>query len=444
MAAIRAAQLGLRGAVVEKEEVGGLCLNWGCIPSKALLKNAEVLETLHRAGEFGITFDNLQVDMGKAIDRSRQVVDRMVKGVHYLLKKNKIDFIRGEGYLSSPNQVEVRSTGQTLNTDNVIIATGARPKAIPQLPVDGHRVITSREALELREVPSSIAIIGGGATGVEFAYFYRAYGARVTLIEMMPHLLPNEDEEIAQLLEKAFDKKGIEVLSGTIVETLEERDGHILLSLSSSGDQKQGEYDYVLVAVGMQGNVDGMGLEELGVGVEKGFIKIDDHMTTNVSGIYAIGDVTGKTLLAHVASAQGHVVAEAIAGRDTVALNYENMPRATYCQPQVASLGLTEAQAVAQGHQIKVGRFPFRANGKALGIGEPEGMVKIVADAQYGDIVGAHLIGHEVTEMLAELSLAKTLEATPLEIGNTVHAHPTLSEALKEAALDVDNEAIHM
>ncbi|MEE9324232.1 MAG: FAD-dependent oxidoreductase, partial [Dehalococcoidia bacterium] len=213
---------------------------------------------------------------------------------------------------------------------------------------------------------------------------------------------------------------------------------------SSSSDQKQGEYNYVLVAVGMQGNVDGMGLEELGVEVEKGFIKIDDHMTTNVSGIYAIGDVTGKTLLAHVASAQGHIVAEAIAGRDTVALNYENMPRATYCQPQVASLGLTEAQAVAQGHQIKVGRFPFRANGKALGIGEPEGMVKIVADAQYGDIVGAHLIGHEVTEMLAELSLAKTLEATPLEIGNTVHAHPTLSEVLKEAALDVDNEAIHM
>ncbi|MEE9198717.1 MAG: dihydrolipoyl dehydrogenase [Dehalococcoidia bacterium] len=444
VAAIRAAQLGLKAAVVEKEEVGGLCLNWGCIPSKALLRNAEVLSLMKRADEFGISFDNLTFDYSKAVDRSRQVVRRLVGGLKSLLKKHKIDVLSGEATLASANKVEVNPSGQALEADNIIIATGAVNNVLKPLPVDGDRVLSTREALELKTVPPRIAIVGGGAAGVEFAYLYATYGSQVTLIELLPHLLPNEEEEISLLLEKAFAKQGIKAMTGSRVEAADWSDGVGTLTVASSDGEARVECDYVLVAVGMEGNVGGLGLEELGVEMERGFIAIDDKMATNIPGIYAIGDVTGHTLLAHTAFAQGEIAAETIAGRPIGSLVYQNIPRATYCQPQVASVGLTEAQAKEAGHQVKVGRFPFLASGKAQALGDSEGLIKIVAGAEYGEILGAHMIGSDVTELLGELSVAQALDATVEDLGAAVHPHPTLSEALKEAAMAVDGRAIHI
>jgi len=444
VAAIRAAQLGLRTAVVERDAVGGICLNWGCIPSKALLKNAEVLGYMRRAKEFGITFDNLRWDMGKAIDRSRQVVNRLTKGVEFLLKKNKVDLFIGTGYVTSPNQVEVQADGRKLTTKNILVATGARSRNLPGLTIDGKSVITSREALELRDMPESIVIVGAGATGVEFAYIYQMYGSHVTLLEMMPHVLPLEDEEISKALEESFAKHGIKMRTETRVDGIDIVDGKVTLRATTPKGPEQMICDKVLVAVGVQANSDGMGLEALGVETNRGFLKRDERMATNVPGIYAIGDVTGPPLLAHVASHQGKIAVEAMAGQETPAIDYEMMPRCTYCLPQVASMGITEAEAIKRGHQVKVGRFPFRAIGKAIAIGETEGLVKIVTDAKHGELLGAHMIGPEVTEMLAELSLAKASELTASEIGELVHAHPTLSEALMEAALDVDGSAIHV
>ncbi|MFQ6013812.1 MAG: dihydrolipoyl dehydrogenase [Anaerolineae bacterium] len=445
VAAIRAAQLGLETALVEKDKVGGVCLNWGCIPTKSLLRNAEVLSLLRRSHQFGITVDKLEYDFGQAVDRSRRVSGRLVKGIQFLLKKNKVDLVEGEGYLTAEDQIEVRPDGQKLKAKNVILATGARPRSLPGLEIDGEQVLTSRQALELKEVPSSIIIVGGGPIGLEFAYIYQTYGSQVTVVEMLPHLLPLEDVEISELLEKAVAKQGMEVLTNTRVEEIKREKDKVTVIVSSDDEgERKIEGEKVLVAIGVQPNSENLGLESLGVAVERGYIAIDDRMATNVPGLYAIGDVTGKMPLAHVASAQGVVVVEAMVGRETGSLVYENMPRCTYCQPQVASLGLTEAQAKERGYEVKIGRFPFRANGKALALADYEGMVKIVADAEYGEILGAHLIGPEVTDMIAEVGLAKTLEATPLEIGRTVHAHPTLSEALMEAALAAEGEAIHI
>jgi len=444
VAAIRAAQLGLKAAVVERESVGGVCLNWGCIPTKTLLRNAEVLATVRGAAAFGVTFENLKFDYARAQARSRQVASRLVKGVEFLLKKNKVDLVQGEASLAAANRVEVKPSGQTLETKNIIIATGARPSTVPSLPIDGQQVLTSREVLELKEVPAALVVVGAGAIGVEFACLFRTYGSDVTLVEMLPHALPLEDEEISVLLEQALAKEGIRVMTKTKVEGLQKDAEKVRVQVSSPEGPKEVVGDKVLVAIGVRPNSEGLGLDKLGIATQRGFIGIDDKMRTNVPGIYAIGDVTGKLLLAHVASHMGVVAAEAIAGKETHALVYHDMPRCTYTRPQVASIGLTEAQAKEKGHTVKVGKFPFRANGKALAIAEHEGLVKIVSHAKYGEILGVHLIGPEVTEMISEISLAKTLEATPAEIGKTVHPHPTLSETLMEAALAVEGMAIHI
>ncbi|MSQ22767.1 MAG: dihydrolipoyl dehydrogenase [Dehalococcoidia bacterium] len=444
VAAIRAGQLGLKTAVGERDELGGICLNWGCIPTKALLRNAEVVELLHRAGEFGISFDNLQIDYGKAVDRSRKVVSTLTRGVAGLLRKNKVEHIKGEARFRDAHMLEVSPSGRAITASNIIIATGTRPRSIPGLQVDGQRLITSREALELRQVPQRIAIIGGGATGAEFAYLYNAYGAEVTIVEMLPHLLPNEDEEISLLLERSFTRQGIKFLTGARVKAATKATDMVRLEVEQKGETTPLEAEQVLVAVGVQANSDGLGLERIGVTLERGNIKVDGSMATNVPGVYAIGDVTGILLLAHVAQAQGVLAVERIAGKDSPALNYEMMPKATYCHPQVTSFGLTEKQAIERGHEVKVGRFPFQASGKAQAIGDVEGMVKVVADKAYGELLGVHMIGPDVTEMLGEMSLARLLEGTTREVGWLVHSHPTLSEALKEAALDADGQAIHI
>ena len=444
VAAIRAGQLGLKTAVVERDELGGVCLNWGCIPSKALLRNAEVLNLINHADEFGITVEGVRHDFGAAIDRSRGVVKRLTDGVGFLLKKNKVDQLKGSGSLLDTQTVQLQESGQTFTTDKVIIATGARTRQLPRLPIDREMVITSREALELREVPSRVVIIGGGATGVEFAYLYRAYGAEVTVVEILPRLVPLEDEEVSRHLERSFSKQGIQYLAGAEVENVTVDGDVARVSVTKDGAESVLECEKVLVAVGVQGNIDGIGLEEAGVATERGFVTIDDRMETNVPGIFAIGDVTGKLLLAHVASAQGVTAVEHIAGLDPPPLDYELMPKAIYCKPQVASFGITEAQARERGHAVKVGKFPLVASGKALALGESEGMVKLVVDAEIGEVLGAHMIGAEVTELLGELSLARLLEGTTTELGWLVHPHPTISETLKEAALAADGQAIHI
>ena len=444
VAAIRASQLGLKTAIVEGAEVGGVCLNWGCIPSKALIRNAEVVSLFKRASDFGISADNVTFDFSQAIDRSRQVVTQLTSGVSFLLNKNGVEFVQGYGVLKDRNTIELKDGGQTLSADNIIVATGARPRAVPSLPIDGQVVITSREALETRQVPNRVVIVGAGATGAEFAYVWHAYGAEVTLVEMLPRIVPNEDAEISGQLERHFNSHGIATMTGTSVDEVRLNGASATLTLSGASGTSTIECDKVLVAIGMQGNVDGIGLEGVGVATERGFIAIGDHMETNVPGVYAIGDVTGQLLLAHVASAQGVTAVEHIAGLEPPALDYELMPRATYCNPQVASFGLTEAQAIERGHEIKVGRFPLSASGKALGLGEPVGLVKLVLDADIGDILGAHMIGPEVAELLGELGMAKLLESTNKELGWLVHPHPTISEAIKEAALDADREAIHV
>ncbi len=443
VAAIRAAQLGLRTAVVEREELGGVCLNWGCIPSKALLRNAEVLSLLHRAGEFGFEFDNLRVDYSKAVDRSRSVVDRNTKGIAYLLRKNKVDHISGEASLRDGQTIEVSPDGRVLKAKNVILATGARPRSIPSLPIDGEVVMTSRHALALRQLPESVVIVGGGAVGMEFAYLYNAYGVKVTVVEVLPRIVPNEDEEISKALERALSRDGVTFNTGSRVTQLTHANGGVRLSLESDGGAAEIDCDKVLVAIGVQPNVEDMGLERLGVAMDRGMVQVDDGMATNVPGIYAIGDVTGKLPLAHVASAQGVAAVETIAGVETQPLDYVNMPRATYCVPQVASFGLTEQQARDQGYGVKVGKFHFKASGKAAAIGETAGLVKLVVEEKYGEVLGAHMVGPEVTEMLAGLSIARLLEGTTLELGWMVYSHPTLSEAVKEAALAAEGRAVH-
>ena len=444
VAAIRAAQLGLSTAVVERDELGGVCLNWGCIPSKSLLKNAEILSLIHRGEEFGFYFDNLRVDYAKAIDRSRGVVDRNTKGIAFLLRKNKVEHIKGEASLRDSHTLEIAPEGRVVRAKNVILATGARARSIPALPIDGERVMTSRHALELKQLPSSVIIVGAGATGMEFAYLYNAYGVKVTVVELLPRVVPNEDEEISHELERALSREGITFMTGAGVTEMTPIEGGSRLKVESSNQVTEIEGEKVLVAIGVQANTEGLGLDSVGVATERGFIQADDNMSTNVPGIYAIGDVTGKLLLAHVASAQGVMAAETISGVESQPLDYVNMPRATYCIPQVASFGLTEQQAREQGYGVKIGKFPFQASGKAVAIAETAGTVKLVVDEKYGELLGAHLIGPEVTELLAELSMARLLEGTTHELGWMVYSHPTLSEVLKEAALDADGGAIHI
>ncbi len=444
VAAIRASQLGLRVGLVERDNLGGICLNWGCIPTKALLKNASVIDLFNHAKNFGIQVEKFSADFGAAIDRSRVVSNRLVKGVEFLMKKNKIEVIKGEATLTARDRVEVKPGGQKLIAKNIILATGARPISIPGLPIDGKDVITYREALELRELPSPIAIVGAGPIGMEFAYVYRAYGADVTVVEMLPHLLPKEDAEVSLELEKAMQKFGVKFRVNTKVESAQKVGRKVRLKVSAEGKTEEIEAQKVLAAISVTPNSENLGLEALGVKMTRGAIDVDDKLQTNVAGIYAIGDVTMKLALAHVGSAQGVIAAEAIAGKETRPLDLNNVPRCTYCNPQVASLGLTEAQAKEAGHEIKVGKFAFRNNGKALGLDEYDGFVKLVVDKKYGEILGAHMIGPEVTDLTGELSLAKSMELTPMELAHAVHAHPTLTEVIAEAALDSMGQAIHI
>ena len=444
VAAIRAGQLGLKTAIIESGDLGGVCLNWGCIPSKALLKNAEVVSYFNRADEFGLKMDNFSADFSVAIDRSRKVVDRNTKGVAFLLNKNKVDHIQGTGKIIGAGKVEVDPNGTVIEARDIIISTGARPRTIPPLPVDGHKIITSRESIVLKDLPSSIVIVGGGAIGVEFAYIYKMYGVDVTIVEALPRLVPNEDEDISAQLERSFKRHRIEIMTGSSVIGADTSGSGVKVTVEKDGAQQILDCDQVLVAIGIQPNVEDIGLETVGIATDRTGIVVDEKMATNVAGIYAIGDVNGKMPLAHVASAQAAIAVETIAGLETQSLDYVYMPRATYCMPQIASFGLTEAEARAQGKDINVGVFNVQANGKALAMGEGSGLIKLVVDAKYGELLGGHMIGPEVTELLGELSMTRILEGTVLELGWAVHAHPSLSEVLKEAALGAQGRTIHM
>ncbi|GIK09165.1 MAG: dihydrolipoyl dehydrogenase [Anaerolineaceae bacterium] len=449
VAAIRAAQLKQKVAIVDKQWLGGVCLNVGCIPSKSLLKNAEVAHTLRERGkEFGFSFENLKLDYGVAVKRSRSNSDRLTKGVGFLMKKNGIAVFMGEARLSGPSAVTVTDKDgkrTDLAAKNIIVATGASAAVPGAWKTDGEKVVTYLEAIVQDKLPKSVVVIGSGAIGVEFSTVWSSYGVDVTIVEMLPRLVPLEDEEISKELEKEFKKRGVKALTGHKVESVEATKTGVKVKVSAAGKETTLEADQALVAIGFRPNSKGLGLEEVGVKIsERGFVEVNEKMQTNVPNIYAIGDVTGKLMLAHVGSAMGIVAAEVIAGAETVTLDYEMMPRATYCQPQIASFGLTEAQAKERGYSVKVGRFPFQANGKALGLGDYAGFVKIVMDEKYGEILGAHMIGPEVTELLPELTLAHMMELTPHEIARNVHAHPTISEAIMEAAHGASGQAIHI
>ena len=447
--AIRAAQLGLKTAIVDKQWLGGVCLNVGCIPSKALLKNADVAHTLRERGkEFGFSMENLTLDYSVAVKRSRQVSERLVKGVGFLMKKNNIDVHMGAASVRARDTVVVTDKeGKTneLKTKHIVVATGASVAVPPGWTIDGQKIVTYLEAILQEKLPKSVVVIGAGAIGVEFATIWHSYGVEVTIVEMLPRIIPLEDEEASEELAKALKRKKINLLPGHRVLGIQATESGVQVKVASEQGEKTLEAEQALVAIGFKPNGRGLGLEEVGVKLsERGAVEIDERMSTNVPGIWAVGDVTAKLMLAHVGSAQGIICAENIAGVETITLNYEMMPHATYCQPQVASFGLTEAQARERGFDVKVGRFPFQPNGKALGLGETTGWVKIVTDAKYGEILGAHLVGPEVTELLPELTLAQMMELTPHEIARNVHAHPTLSEVVMEAAHAASGQAIHI
>lgn len=451
VAAIRAAQLGLNVGIVEEKWWGGVCLNVGCIPSKALLRNAELAHIVSkRAKEFGFSFDNLELDYSTAFKRSRRVSKRLVKGVNFLMKKNDITAYEGWATFTAPKTVEIAlSEGddkETVTAKNVVIATGTTNRLLPDTEVS-ENVITYLEAILSDTLPERIAIVGAGPIGLEFAYIMHNYGVEVTVLEFLPHLAPLEDEEISEELEKQFKREGIEFSTNARVDKIEDLGDKARVTYTdmTNDEEKTLEADKVMQAIGFKPRTEGFGLENTGVELtEQGAIKVDEHMATNVEGLWAIGDVNGKVPLAHVGSAEGIICAERIAGHETVALEYTMMPRCTYCQPQIASFGYTEAQAREAGYEINVSKFPFQANGKALGLGESNGFVKLISDAKYGEILGGHLIGPEVTELLPELTLAHFAELTPEELARNVHAHPTLSEALMEAAHGLEGEPIHI
>jgi dihydrolipoamide dehydrogenase len=448
VAAIRAAQLGKRVAVVERDRLGGVCLNWGCIPTKALLRNAEVLSLAQRGAEFGLQLVGLTADYQKAQVRSRQIADRLTRGIAYLMRKNHITVVSGQARLRSARQVEVQpkdeGTAQLLEAEHIILATGSRERLLPGVTVDGQRVWTSYEALQIEDVPKSLIIIGAGAVGVEFASVFATYGTHVTLIEMLPTLVPLEDTEVAEVLEAVFRQRGMQILTGTKVEKVEVSDQDVRVVVTSPQGAQELSAAALLLAVGRLPNSEELGLETVGVAVERGYVQVGDDQRTSLPNIYAVGDVAGPPLLAHKAMAEGMIAVEHLAGQARNSLKRTNIPNCTYCFPQVASVGLTEQRARAAGHEVKVGRFPFRASGRALAMGEAEGFVKVVADAQFGEILGVHIVGPEATEMIAEVAALKTLEATLDELFLTVHAHPTLAEALLEAALAADGRALHL
>ncbi len=446
VAAIRAAQLGMKVALVEREHLGGVCLNWGCIPTKALLRNAEVARLLGEGKEYGFSVENVTLDYGAAIDRSRKISARLVKGVEALMKGNHIDVVWGSAKLASPTSVAVTNEAgdtQTLAAKAIILATGSRARLIPGVVADGERVLTARHALERRELPKSAIVIGAGPIGLEFATVWRAYGANVTVVEMLDHILPAEDKEAADVLASHFRRMKVQTLTSTRVESVETTANGVQVRVTGPKGEQTLEGDVALVAIGVQPNSEDLGLETIGVATNRGWIKVDGFMRTSAPTVYAIGDVNGLLPLAHVASAQALLALETIAGRKTKPFDVNVMPRGTYTSPQVASFGLSEAKAQEQGLTVRVGKFPFLANGKALGIGDNAGFVKIVAEERSGEIAGAVIVGPEATELLAELVLARTAELTPDEIAHTMHAHPTLNEAVMEAAHGVFGKAIH-
>ncbi|MDM8521554.1 dihydrolipoyl dehydrogenase [Anaerolineales bacterium HSG6] len=442
VSAIKASQLGQKTALIEAKHLGGICLNWGCIPTKSLLRNAEVINLLREGKKYGFSLENLTVDYSIAHKRSRKVSGRLTKGIAFLMKKNKIDVYEGYGTLTSSTQVEVN--GETHTAKNIIIATGSRARTIPGVEVNGKTVLTYHETLQLTEAPKSMVVIGAGAIGMEFSYVFNSYGTDVTVVEMLPNVLPLEDIEVSKEIGKQFKRHKINVHADTRVEKIDDHGDSVTITISKGDKTETIQAEKVLVSIGVVPNSENLGLEAAGVATtEQGHIAVDDQMRTNVSNIYAVGDVTGKLALAHVGSAQGIIAAEAIAGRETSVLKYENMPRCTYTHPEVASVGLTETQAKEQGYEVKVGKYSFQANGKALGMGENAGFVKIVAEAKYNEILGMHMVGPHVTEMLAGPTGMINLESTLEELAHTVHPHPTLSEVIMEATHAALGEPIH-
>ena len=447
VAAIRASQLGLKTAIIEREALGGICLNWGCIPTKALLKSASVFEYINHAKDFGIEVSSATADFGAVVKRSRGVAEGMSKGVQFLMKKNKIEVIMGSGKLKPGKKVSVTGADGKVteySANHIIVATGGRSRELPALKQDGKKIIGYREAMVLPQQPKSMVIVGSGAIGVEFAYFYSAMGTKVTIVEFMPNIVPVEDEEVSKALAKTFKSKGIEIMTNAEVTKVDTTGAGCKVSVKEASGEKVLEADIVLSAVGVVANIEGIGLEDTGIITDKGKIVVDKFYKTNIPGYYAIGDCTPGQALAHVASAEGIICVENIAGHHPQPLDYGNIPGCTYCSPEIASVGMTEKAAKEKGFEIKVGKFPFSASGKASASGHKDGFVKLIFDARYGELLGAHMIGANVTEMIAECVALRKLETTGQELIKTVHPHPTMSEAIMEAAAAAYGEVIHL
>ncbi|WP_034044862.1 dihydrolipoyl dehydrogenase [Wocania ichthyoenteri] len=441
--AIRASQLGFKTAIVEKENLGGVCLNWGCIPTKALLKSAQVFEYLKHAGDYGLSVKDYDKDFDAVVKRSRGVADGMSKGVQFLMKKNKIDVIEGFGKLKPGKKIDV--DGKEYSADNIIIATGARSRELPSLPQDGKKVIGYREAMTLAKQPKKMIVVGSGAIGVEFAYFYNSMGTEVIIVEYLPNIVPVEDEDVSKQLERSFKKSGIKIMTSSEVTKVDTSGNGVKATVKTKkGEEIILEADIILSAVGIKSNIENIGLEDVGIVVDRDKILVNDFYQTNIPGYYAIGDVTPGQALAHVASAEGILCVEKLAGQHVEALDYGNIPGCTYCSPEIASVGLTEKQAKDKGLDIKVGKFPFSASGKASASGAKDGFVKVIFDAKYGEWLGCHMIGAGVTDMIAEAVLGRKLETTGHEVLKTVHPHPTMSEAVMEAVADAYDEVIHL
>ncbi|WP_424962227.1 dihydrolipoyl dehydrogenase [Ekhidna sp.] len=447
VAAIRASQLGMKVGVVEKAELGGVCLNWGCIPTKALIKSAQVFEYINHADDYGIKVKDAKADFSGMVKRSREVAGGMSKGIQFLFKKNKIDHIAGHGTLKKGKKVEVKAEDgkvTTFNADHIILATGGRSRELPNLPIDGKKVIGYREAMVLDKQPKKMVVVGSGAIGVEFAYFYKSIGTEVTIVEFMDRIVPVEDEEVSKQLERTYKKAGMKIMTSSEVTKVDTKGSGCKVTVKTKKGEEQIDCDVVLSAVGVATNIENLGLEDVGVKTEKGKVVVDDYYKTNVDGVYAIGDIVKGQALAHVASAEGIICVEKIKGMHVEPLDYNNIPGCTYCSPEIASVGYTEKAAKEAGYEIKVGKFPFSASGKAKAAGASDGFVKVIFDAKYGEWLGAHMIGANVTEMIAEAVAARKLETTGHEIIKTVHPHPTMSEAVMEAAAAAYDEVIHL
>jgi len=447
VAAIRASQLGMKVAVVERESLGGICLNWGCIPTKALLKSANVFEYIQHASDYGVTVKDSGVDFDGMISRSRGVANDMSKGVSFLMKKNKIDVLNGFGKLKPGKKLEVtdeKGKATEYSADNIIIATGARSRELPNLPIDGKKIIGYREAMTLDKKPKSMVIVGSGAIGVEFAYFYNTIGVEVTVVEFLPRIVPNEDEEVSKQLERTFKKKGMSIMTNAEVTNVDTKGKGCKVTVKTKKGEEKLNCDIVLSAVGVSTNTEGIGLEDVGIASDRGQVIVDDFYKTNIPGYYAIGDIVKGPALAHVASAEGIICVEKLAGHSPEPLDYNNLPGCTYCSPEIASVGFTESKAKEAGYDVKVGKFPFSASGKAKAAGVSDGFIKVIFDAKYGEWLGAHMIGANVTEMIAEVVAARKLETTGHEIIKTVHPHPTMSEAIMEATAAAYDEVIHL